>query len=115
MTRFFCLQELRTVTKLGAESDAQRRRLRERAETLLDLCARYFIFLHFTFFLRLFTIGASQRYPDLGPAPRELTDAAKGAVDADAVDDPTRDAVKKVRRSDRFLSYFACLFVTHRG
>jgi len=69
-------KELRTVTKLGAESDAQQRRLRERAETLLDLCARY---------------------PDLGPAPRELTDAAKGSIDADAGDDPTRDAVKKVR------------------
>jgi len=39
-------KELRTVTKLGAESDAQQRRLRERAETLLDLCARYFNFLH---------------------------------------------------------------------
>ena len=92
-------KELRTVTKLGAESDAQQRRLRERAETLLDLCARYFTFLHSLFFYD-FTIGASLRYPDLGPAPRELTDAAKGSIDADAGDDPTRDAVKKVGRSD---------------
>ena len=29
--------------------------------------------------------------------PVELTDAARGAVDADADDDPTGDAVKRVR------------------
>ena len=34
--------------------------------------------------------------------PVELADAARGAVDADADDDPTGDAVKRVRtpRSD---------------
>ena len=115
MTRFFLFT--------GASNRHQARRGVRRAAAATEGTSRdatrslrqVFYFFTFTFFLRLFTIGASQRYPDLGPAPRELTDAAKGAVDADAVDDPTRDAVKKVRRSDRFLSYFACLFVTHRG
>ena len=64
------------VYKLGAESDAQRRRLRERASSIIDLI---------------------QRHPDLGPVPVELADAARGAVDADADEDPTGDAVKRVR------------------
>ena len=108
MTPVF-LKELRTVTKLGAESDAQQRRLRERAETLLDLCARYFIFFTFTFFLRLFTIGASLRYPDLGPAPRELTDAAKGAIDADAA---TIRPVMQSRRWAGLTDFFHILLAS---
>ena len=40
---------------------------------------------------------SSRGTPDLGPVPVELADAARGAVDADADEDPTGDAVKRVR------------------